>query len=50
MTVDAETHLIRDFAMTNQVIDHGLLEKTMKRIKEETPASIVEVVSEKDTN
>lgn len=31
--VDSETHLIRDFAMTNQVTDHGLLETTMKGIK-----------------
>lgn len=45
--VDSETHLIRDFAMTNQVTDHGLLEVTMKGIKEETLDSIVEAVSDK---
>lgn len=45
--VDSETHLIRDFAMTNQVTDHGLLETTMAGIKEETPTGIVEVVSDK---
>ena len=45
--VDSETHLIRDFAMTNQVTDHGLLETTMVGIKEETPTGIVEVVSDK---
>ena len=31
--VDSETHLIRDFQMTNQVTDHGLLESTMEEIK-----------------
>ena len=33
--VDSETHLIRDFNMTNQVTDHGLLNDTMKIFKEE---------------
>ena len=32
--VDSETHLIRDFQMTNQVTDHGLLESTMSEVKE----------------
>lgn len=32
--VDSETHLIRDFQMTNHVTDHGLLESTMEGIKE----------------
>ena len=31
--VDSETHLIRDFQMTNQVTDHGLLESTMQEVK-----------------
>lgn len=33
--VDSETQLIRDFQMTNQVTDHGLLESTMERVKKE---------------
>ena len=45
--VDSKTHLIRDFQMTNQVTDHGLLENTMKKIKEEAPEAIVEVVADK---
>ena len=32
--VDSETHLIRDFQMTNQVTDHGLLESTISEVKE----------------
>lgn len=34
--VDSETHLTRDFEMTNQVTDHGLLDVTMKGIRKET--------------
>lgn len=45
--VDSKTHLIRDFQMTNQVTDHGLLESTMKEIKEAEPETIVEVVADK---
>lgn len=32
--VDSENHLIRDFQMTNQVTDHGLLESTISEVKE----------------
>ena len=45
--VDSETHLIRDFQMTNQVTDHGLLESTMEKIKKAEPENIVEVVADK---
>lgn len=31
--VDSKTHLIRDFQMTNQVTDHGLLESTVEEVK-----------------
>lgn len=44
--VDSETHLIRDFAMTNQVTDHGLLDVTMKGIREKTDG-IVEVTADR---
>lgn len=45
--VDSETHLIRDFQMTNQVTDHGLLESTMQKIKNTDSEKIVEVVADK---
>ncbi len=45
--VDSETHLIRDFDMTNQVTDHGLIGQTMEGIREETPGEILEVVADK---
>lgn len=45
--VDSNTHLIRDFNMTNQVTDHGMIEPTMAQIKKETPDSIVEAVADK---
>lgn len=45
--VDSETHLIRDFQMTNHVTDHGLLESTMEGIKETEAARIVEVVADR---
>lgn len=45
--VDSETHLIRDFEMTNQVTDHGLLNPTMKGIREETEGEILETVADK---
>ena len=44
--VDSETHLIRDFEMTNQVTDHGLLDVTMKGIRKETDG-ILEVTADK---
>lgn len=45
--VDSETHLIRDFRMTNQVTDHGMLSPTMEDIREESPEEILEVVADK---
>ena len=33
--VDSETHLIRDFAVTNQVTDQGQLSPTMEGIRKE---------------
>ena len=44
--VDSETHLIRDFAMTNQVTDHGLLDVTMEGIRGETDG-ILEVTADR---
>lgn len=38
--VDSNTHLIRDFQMTNQVTDHGLLGSTLKGIREESDGVI----------
>ena len=45
--VDSETHLIRDFEMTNQVTDHGLLNPAMKGIRRETEGEILEAVADK---
>lgn len=45
--VDSETHLIRDYEMTNQVTDHGMLSPTMKGIREGAPEEILEVVADK---
>lgn len=45
--VDSETHLIRDFEMTNQVTDHGMLNRTMSGIREEDPEKILEAVADK---
>lgn len=45
--VDSNTHLIRDFNMTNQVTDHGLLAPTMKDIKAEDPDHVLETVADK---
>lgn len=44
--VDSETHLIRDFQMTNQVTDHGLLSSTLKEVKKESDG-IIETVADK---
>ena len=44
--VDSNTHLIRDFQMTNQVTDHGLLAPMLQGIKAETDG-IVEGVADK---
>lgn len=45
--VDSETHLIRDFEMTNQVTDHGMLASTMEGIREATTGGILEAVADK---
>ena len=45
--VYSETHLIRNFKMTNQVTDHGMLNPTMEEIREETQDEILEVVADK---
>lgn len=46
-SVDSKTHLIRDFEMTNQVTDHGMLAATMEGIREETSSEILEAVADK---
>ena len=45
--VDSNTHLIRDFHMTNQVTDHGMIGPTMEGIKKDSPDRIVEAVADK---
>lgn len=45
--VDSGTHLIRDFEMTNQVTDHGMLSPTMEGIRKETADKVLEVVADK---
>lgn len=45
--VDSETHLIRDFKMTNQVTDHGMLYPTMEEVRKEQPEGILEIVADK---
>ena len=45
--VDSETHLIRDFQMTNRVTDHGLLESSMEEAKKAEPEKIAEAVADK---
>lgn len=45
--VDSETHLIRDFEMTNQATDHGQISSTMEGIRKETTDTILEVVADK---
>ncbi len=44
--VDSETHIIRDFHMTNQVTDHGLLGSTLEGIREETDG-VIETVADR---
>ncbi len=44
--VDSETHLIRDFQMTNQVTDHGLLDSTLEGVRRESEG-IIETVADK---
>lgn len=44
--VDSNTHLIRDFQMTNQVTDHGLLDSTLEEVKKDTDG-IIETVADR---
>lgn len=44
--VDSNTHLIRDFQMTNQVTDHGLLASTLQEVREEADG-IIETVADR---
>lgn len=44
--VDSNTHLIRDFNMTNQVTDHGMMSPTMEGIREDSDG-IIESVADK---
>ncbi len=45
--VDSNTHLIRDFQVTDHVTDHGLLNSTVANTKTENPDGILEVVADK---
>lgn len=44
--VDSETHLIRDFQMTNRVTDHGLWDSTLEGVREESEG-IIETMADK---
>ena len=44
--VDSNTHLIRDFQMTNQVTDHGLLDSTLEEVRKESEG-IIETVADR---
>lgn len=44
--VDSNTHLIRDFQMTNQVTDHGLLHSTLEEVRKEEDG-IIETVADR---
>lgn len=48
--VDSNTHLIRDYQMTNQVTDHGLLNSTLEHVREDAADVITEVVADKGYN
>jgi transposase len=45
--IDSETHLIRDYNMTNQVTDHGQLYPTLENIKGNEPDKVIEAVADK---
>jgi transposase len=45
--VDSETHIIRDYKMTNQVTDHGQMYPTIEKIKSDNQDKILEVVADK---
>lgn len=44
--VDSNTHMIRDYQMTNQVTDHNLIASTMENIRKESDG-VIEVVADK---
>lgn len=44
--VDSNTHLIRDFQMTNQVTDHGLLDSTLEEVRKQTEG-VIETIADK---
>lgn len=48
--VDSNTHLIRDFQMTNQVTDHGLMNSTLAHMREEANDTVIEAVADKGYN
>lgn len=45
--VSSEAHLISDFNVTNSVTDYGQLQPTLRGVKDERPAEIIESVSDK---
>ncbi len=45
--VDSETHLIKDYVVTNQPTDHGFIGQTVKGIKERCKQEVLEVVADK---
>ena len=44
--VDSNTHLIRDFQMTNQVTDHGMLDSTLEEVRKESDG-VIETVADR---
>lgn len=48
--VDSETHIIKDYLMTNQVTDHGLIAPTMEELRKNQPDGVMEVVADKGYN
>lgn len=45
--VDSNTHLIRDYEMTNLCTDHGMLYPTLEAIKAEKTDEVIETVADK---
>ena len=52
--VDSESHLIRDFQMTNQPTDHGLMESTAESVQRENEtlgkSSVIDATADKGYN
>ena len=48
--VDSNTHLIRDFQMTNQVTDHGLMNSTLEHVREESNGTVIDAAADKGYN